>query len=85
MKKYAELVRDTSYFLKGTQFEVTNEDDGFWSRNPFYGGIINTMHLSFEPNAIKIIKQIDYKGIVLPKPKTSCEPSDPWDYLNYPG
>jgi hypothetical protein len=38
---YGRLNRNTAYYLKGTEFEITNEDNGMYSLNPFYAGEID--------------------------------------------
>ena len=55
MAKYGRLNEDTVYFLKGTEFEITNENDGFYTDLPFYQGWINGMYMDFDQKDVDII------------------------------
>ncbi len=53
MAKYGRLNEDTVYFLKGTEFEITNENDGFYTVLPFYGSFVYwLLHSPVERNYV---------------------------------
>lgn len=83
-KKYGRLNRDTAFYLKGTEFEITSEDDGMWSLNPFYAGRINGRRVSFEQKSVDIIYDNSYSGRVFEQPKKFEREEEWWEYTNYP-
>lgn len=85
MSKYGRLNRDTAFYLKGTEFEITSEDDGFWSLNPFYAGKIHGRYVSFDHETVDVIynhKEYTGKVILAELKKEKEEPW--WAYTNYP-
>ena len=85
MKKYGRLNRDTGYFLKGTEFEILNEDDGFWSGCPFYAGRIDGMYMSYDKNTIDIIEEKEFSNRVIKSPPNPhVRKEEWWEYTNYP-
>jgi len=84
-KKYGRLNRNTAYYLKGTEFEITNEDDGMYSLNPFYAGKIDGRHISFDQDAVDVIyNHEEYTGKVIPAECRKEEEEPWWAYTNYP-
>ena len=85
MKKYGRLNRDTAYFLKGTEFEITNEDEGFWSGNPFYQGRIDGMLLSYDQDTVDIIYDNTFTNKIIKSPPSPYDKQDEWwEYTKYP-
>jgi len=85
MKKYGRLKRDTAYFLKGTEFEILNEDDGFWSGCPFYQGRIDGILLSYEKECIEVISEAEYSNRIIKSPPSPHNKQEEWwEYTNYP-
>lgn len=84
MKKFGRLNKDTYLFLKGTEFEITNEDDGFWSNNPFYGGPLDGEYHSFDMEYVDIIEADEFLNVVIKAPEIIYEKEQWWEYVNYP-
>lgn len=84
IKKYGRLNNDTAFFLKGTEFEITNEDDGFWSLNPFYAGRIDGIYVSLNQDDVDIIYDGSYTGKVIKAPEMNSPKEEWWEYTNYP-
>ena len=84
MEKYGRLNRDTVFYCKGTEFEITDEDEGMWSLNPFYSGRINGMYVSFEQKSVDIIYDDSYSGKVLEQSQRVEREEEWWEYTNYP-
>lgn len=84
MKKFGRLNKDTYHFLKGTEFEITNEDDGFWSNNPFYSGLLDGRQYSFDMEYVDIISNDEFLNVVIKAPEIIYEKEQWWEYVNYP-
>jgi hypothetical protein len=84
VSKYGRLKKDTDYYLAGTEFEIINEDDGFWSLNPFYSGKIYGRHVSFDQKHVDIIYDKSYTGKIVEAPKKEYPKEEWWEYTNYP-
>jgi len=82
MEKYVELIKDHYPFLAGTQFLVTNEDDGFWSMNPFYAGKVRSRHFSCDRSYAKIIDRKEFTGKVVDAPQRKRSQEEIDDYMN---
>jgi hypothetical protein len=84
-KKYGRLNRDTYFYLKGTEFEITNEDDGMYSLNPFYEGDIDGRYVSFDQELVDVIyNHKEYTGRVVRAELEKQEEEPWWAYTNYP-
>lgn len=76
---------DTGYFLKGTEFEILNEDDGFWSGYAFYQGKIDGKLLGYEQEYVDIIPESEYRNTIIKSPPSSYTKKEEWwEYTNYP-
>lgn len=82
MEKYVELIKDHYPYKKGTQFEVTNEDEGMWSLYAFYSGEIDGAHFSCEQEHAKLIGKDEYSGRVIRAPQRKRSQEEIDDYMN---
>lgn len=87
-EKFGRLNQDTAYYLKGTEFQILNEDDGMWSNNPFYAGRLDGRYVSFDGDKVNVIYDDSYTGKILPNHEfiNSIEPEKEqwWQYVDYP-
>ena len=86
MNKYVELIKDHYPYKKGTQFEVTHEDDGMWSLYAFYAGDLEGRSFSCEQDYAKRITNAEYSGrVIRSEPAKYEEPDSYGDYYsNFP-
>lgn len=82
MNKYVELIKDHYLYKKGTQFEVTHEDDGMWSLYAFYSGEIRGRHFSCEWKYAKVIDKKEFTGRVIDAPQRKRSQKEIDDYMN---
>lgn len=69
MEKYGILVEDAGFYLKGTEFKITNSDDGMWLNYPFYQVILgNGERFCFDDDdylKVEIIDDGSYTGKIV--------------------